>query len=143
MPQYFLNIAGVELTDFNGQTVGFSGSHDATIALVNSGAYDAGVLNKQVWDRNIKKNPTRVKNATIFFITPSYVDYHWLAQGNLDQKFRNGFTKELREVILNLNPKINNQKLILEMFNAKQFIKANDEDYKEIEFIARKLKKIR
>ena len=143
MPQYFLNLAGVKLTDFKSQTVGFSGSHDATIALVNSGAYDAGVLNKQVWDRNMKKNPTRVKNATIFFITPSYVDYHWLAQGNLDKKFRNGFTKDLREVILNLNPKIKNQKLILEMFNAKKFIKANYEDYKEIEFIARKLKKIR
>ena len=143
MPQYFLNIAGVEITDFNGKTVGFSGSHDATIALVNSGAYDVGVLNKLVWDRNVKKNPTRVKNATVFFITPSYVDYHWLAQGNLDQKFRNGFTKELREVILNLNPKINNQKLILEMFNAKKFIKANSGNYKRIELIARKLKKIR
>ena len=143
MPQYFLNIAGVELTDFNGQTVGFSGSHDATIALVNSGAYDVGVLNKQVWDRNIKENSKRVKNASVFFITPSYVDYHWLAQGNLDQKFRKGFTKELREVFLNLNPKIKDQKLILEMFNAKKFIKANHEDYKKIEFIARKLKKIR
>ena len=143
MPQYFLNNAGVELTDFKGQTVGFSGSHDATIALVNSGAYEAGVLNKQVWDRNMKKNPLRVKNATVFFITPSYVDYHWLAQGNLDQKFRNGFTKELREVILNLNPKNKNQKLILEMFNAKKFIKANSENYKGIETIGRKLKKIR
>ena len=143
MPQYFLNIAGVELTDFKGQTVGFSGSHDATIALVNSGAYEAGVLNKQVWDRNMKKNPLRVKNAAVFFITPSYVDYHWLAQGNLDQKFRNGFTKELREVILNLNPKNKNQKLILGMFNAKKFIKANSEDYEQIEYIARKLKKIR
>ena len=143
MPQYFLNNAGVELTDFKGKIVGFSGSHDATIALVNSGAYEAGVLNKQVWDRNMKKYPLRVKNAAVFFITPSYVDYHWLAQGNLDQKFRKGFTKELREVILNLNPKNKNQKLILEMFNAKKFISANSEDYKEIESIGRKLKKIR
>ena len=143
MPQYFLNIAGVKLSDFKGQTVGFSGSHDATIALVNSGSYDVGVLNKQVWDRNIKKNPVRVKDATVFFITPPYVDYHWLAQGNLDQKFRIGFTKELRDVFLNLNSKIKSQKIILEMFNAKKFIKANSQDYKEIEFIARKLKKIR
>ena len=143
MPQYFLDIAGVKLTDFKGQTVGFSGSHDATIALVNSGAYDVGVLNKQVWDRNIKENSKRVKNASVFFITPSYVDYHWLAQGNLDQRFRNGFTKELKEVMLNLNPKNKNQKLILEMFNAKKFIGANSEQFKSIEFIARKLKKIR
>tara|TARA_Y100001968_G_scaffold149290_1_gene136509 strand:+ start:371 stop:1276 length:906 start_codon:yes stop_codon:yes gene_type:complete len=143
MPQYFLDIAGIKLTDFKGQNVGFSGSHDATIALVNSGAYDVGVLNKQVWDRNLKENPKRVKNSTIFFITPSYVDYHWLAKGNLDQIFRNGFTKELKEVILNLDPKNKNQKLILEMFNAEKFIEANSEQYKNIEFIARKLKKIR
>ena len=143
MPQYFLDIAGVKLTDFKGQTVGFSGSHDATIALVNSGAYDAGVLNKQVWDRNLKENPKRVKNLTVFFITPPYVDYHWLAQGNLDQRFRNGFTKELKEVILDLDLKNKNQKLILEMFNAEKFIEANSELYKDIESIARKLKKIR
>ena len=143
MPQYFLEIAGVKLTDFKGQTVGFSGSHDATIALVNSGAYDAGVLNKQVWDRNIEKNTKRTKNATVFFITPPYVDYHWLAQGDLDKRFKKGFTKELKEAILNLNPKYKNQKLILEMFNAEKFIAANSEQFKRIEFIARKLKKIR
>ena len=143
MPQYFLDIAGVKLIDFKGKTVGFSGSHDATIALVNSGAYDVGVLNKQVWDRNLKENPKRVNNSTVFFITPSYVDYHWLAQGNLDQRFRNGFTKELKEVMLNLDPKNKNQKLILEMFNAEKFIEANAEQFKSIEAIARKLKKIR
>ena len=143
MPQYFLNNAGVELTDFKGKIVGFSGSHDATIALVNSGAYDAGVLNKQVWDRNVKRNPKRIKNATIFFITPSYVDYHWLAQGDLDQRFRKGFTRDLKAVIINLNPKNKDQKLILELFNAKKFISANSQQFKRIESIARKLKKIR
>ena len=143
MPQYFLNIAGVKLSDFKGQKVGFSGSHDATIALVNSGAYDAGVLNKQVWDRNKEINPKRTKNATLFFITPAYVDYHWLAQGDLDQRFKKGFTKDLKTLILNLNSKDKNQKLILEMFNAEKFIETNSEQYKSLESIARKLKKIR
>ena len=143
MPQYFLGIAGVELKDFKGKRAGFSGSHDATLALVNSGAYDAGVLNKQVWDRNVEKNPKRVENSTVFFITPSYVDYHWLAQGDLDQRFRKGFTKDLKIVFLNLNSKDKVQKLILEMFNAEKFIEANSQQFKSIESIARKLKKIR
>ena len=43
MPQYFLAQAGVKLADFAGGAPGFSGSHDATIALVQSGTYDAGV----------------------------------------------------------------------------------------------------
>ena len=143
MPQYFLNIAGVNLTDFKSQKVGFSGSHDATIALVNSGAFDAGVLNKQVWDRTIEMNPKRTKNVTVFFITPPYVDYHWLAQGNLDERFRKGFTEELKLAILNLNSNNKVQKEILEMFNAKKFIEATSEQFEKIESIARKLKKIR
>ena len=53
------------------------------------------------------------------------------------------FTKKLKKVILNLNTKDKNQKLILEMFNAKKFIEANSEQFKEIESIARKIKKIR
>ena len=143
MPEYFLDIAGVKLNEFKGQTVGFSGSHDATIVLVNSGSYDAGVLNKQVWDRNIKSNPKRLNNTNVFFITPSYVDYHWLAQGDLDQRYRDGFSKELKKAFLDLNANDKTQSLILEMFNAKKFIEANSKQFKKLELIARKLKKIR
>ena len=45
MPQYFLSQAGVKLSYFAGGAPGFSGSHDATIALVQSGAYQAGAVN--------------------------------------------------------------------------------------------------
>ena len=143
MPQYFLNKAGVETKDFKGKKAGFSGSHDATIALVNSGAYDAGALNKQVWEKNVKNNPARTSNVTLFWITPEYVDYHWLAQGNLDNKFRKGFTKELKKAIINLDIEKPSHKKILDMFNAKEFISADKNQYKNIENIGRKLKKIR
>ncbi len=143
MPEYFLNKALIEITDFKGNKAGFSGSHDATIALVNSGAFDAGALNKQVWENNLKNNPKRTKNVGLFWITPDYFDYHWVAQGNLDKRFRKGFTKELKFAILNLDSKNPSHKKILDMFNAKKFIKAYPKDYKKIEDIGRKLKKIR
>ncbi len=143
MPEYFLNDAGIKIKDFKGKRAGFSGSHDATIALVNSGAFDAGALNKQVWENNLKNNPKRTNNVNIFWITPDYVDYHWVAQGNLDNRFREGFTKELKSTILNLDIKNTEHKKILDMFNAKKFIEAESSDYKNIELIARKLKKIR
>ncbi|MEB3263591.1 MAG: phosphate/phosphite/phosphonate ABC transporter substrate-binding protein, partial [Synechococcus sp.] len=54
MPQWFLSQAGVQLKDFAGGAPGFSGSHDATIALVQSGTYDAGVVNEQVWTANLR-----------------------------------------------------------------------------------------
>ena len=143
MPEYFLNDAGIKIKDFKGKRAGFSGSHDATIALVNSGAFDAGALNKQVWENNLKNNPKRTNNVNLFWITPDYVDYHWVAQGNLDNRFREGFTKELKSTILNLDIKNTEHKKILDMFNAKKFIESKSSDYKNIEAIARKLKKIR
>ena len=143
MPEYFLNIAGVEITDFKSRRAGFSGSHDATIALVNSGTYEAGALNKQVWDRNLKNNPKRVKNVKTFFITPEYADYHWLAQGYLEKKFYKGFTDKLTEKIINLDINIPEEKKILEMFNTKKFIESDVTQYEKIEKIGRKLNKIR
>jgi phosphonate transport system substrate-binding protein len=143
MPEYFLNDAGIKIKDFKGKRAGFSGSHDATIALVNSGAFDAGALNKKVWENNLKNNPKRTNNVNLFWITPDYVDYHWVAQGNLDNRFREGFTKELKSTILNLDIKNTDHKNIFDMFNAKKFIEAKSSDYKNIELIGRKLKKIR
>ena len=143
MPEYFLNIAGVKTSEFKGKKPGFSGSHDATIALVNSGAFEAGALNKQIWDKSLKNNPKRTKNVFVFFVTPDYVDYHWLSQGDLDEKFYNGFTKRMKEAILNLNENNPKHKIILEMFNAKKFINSDAKQYKNIEEIGRKLKKIR
>jgi len=87
MPEYFLNQAGVEIKHFKGEKAGFSGSHDATIALVYSGAFDAGALNKQVWENTLKNNPKRTSNLELFWITPEYVDYHWVAQGDLENRF--------------------------------------------------------
>ena len=142
MPQYFLDKAGIKIDDFKGK-VGFSGSHDATIALVNSGAYDAGALNKQVWENNLQRSPKRMKNIKLFWVSPDYADYHWLAQGDLDERFSKGFTKKIRSIIMNLDISDPKHNEILNMFNAKKFISSEASLYNEIEEIGRKLKKIR
>ena len=143
MPQYFLNLAGIKLSDFKNKRASFSGSHDATIALVNSGSFEAGALNKQVWERNLRTKSDRIKNLKLFWVTPPYADYHWLVQGDLDKFYRKGFTDKIKSIILNLDIKNENHKDILEMFGAKKFIEANESQYKNIEKVARKLKKIR
>ena len=143
MPEYFLNKAGITTKDFKGGNASFSGSHDATIALVNSGAFDFGALNKQIWDKTLINNPKMTKNTKLFYITPSYVDYHWLSQGNLDEKFYPGFTKKLKGVIIGLDKNNTTHKNILSLFNASRFIDADVKQYNNIEYIGRKLKKIR
>ena len=143
MPQYFLNKAGVKLKHFKGGNPGFSGSHDATLMLVQSGSYDAGALNGQVWKSNLKRGRINFSKVFVIWETPSYYDYHWLAQGNLDKKFRKGFTKELTNVFLSFNEKSKQQKEILELFGAKKFVITKNENYKNIEKIGRKIGKIK
>ena len=143
MPQYFLNKAGVQLKDFKGGSPGFSGSHDATLMLVQSGSYEAGALNEQVWDSNLKRGRIDSSKVYVIWKTPSYYDYHWVVQGNLDKKFRKDFTKDLTNVFLSLNAKSKKQKKILNLFGAKKFIKSRNENYNKIEKIGRKLGKIK
>ena len=65
--EHFLNKAGVKLTDFNGKRPGFSGSHDATLALVQSGSYQVGALNEQVWISNIEKGRVDLSKSRVIW----------------------------------------------------------------------------
>ena len=143
MPQYFLNKAGVELRDFKGGSPGFSGSHDLTLMLVQSNSYEAGALNEQVWKSNLARGRVDPSKVFVIWKTPSYYDYHWITQGNLDEKFRKGFTKELTNVFLSFSEKSPKQKQILELFGAKKFIISKNENYNKIEKIGRQIGKIK
>ena len=143
IPQHFLKKAGVELKDFKGNRPGFSGSHDATIALVQSGAYEAGVLNEQVWQKRLKEGKINTSKVQVIWRTPPYHDYHWLAQHNLDSRFGNGFTQKIKYSILSFNNGSKNQRAILELFGAQKFISSKKENYDKIEKIGREIGKIK
>ena len=143
MPQYFLSQAGVKLRDFAGGAPGFSGSHDATIALVQSGAYDAGAVNEQVWKANLRSGKANRTKVFQIWRTPPYPDYLWLAQPNLDQRFGKGFTQKLQRAIVSWRPSDPEQKVILGLFGAQQFTTVNPAGYKKIEQVGRQIGKIR
>ncbi len=143
MPQYFLSQAGVSTKDFAGGAPGFSGSHDATIALVQSGSYEAGVVNEQVWKANLRSGKADRSKLVVLWRTPGYPDYHWIAQPNLDQRFGKGFSQKLQRAILNWRPSDPQQKQILELFGAQQFTGAKPSDYNRIEQVGRQIGKIR
>jgi phosphonate transport system substrate-binding protein len=143
MPQHFLAQASVTPKQFAGGQAGFSGSHDATIALVQSGSYQAGAVSEPVWNlavKNGKVDPSKVK---VIWKTPPFGNYHWVVRPNLDQRFGKGFTTKLQKAILGLTPTNERQKTILELFAAKRFIPAQDSQYQPIEEVGRQLGKIR
>jgi phosphonate transport system substrate-binding protein len=143
MPQYFLSQAGVKMTDFAGGAPGFSGSHDATIALVQSGAYEAGAVNEQVWKSNLRNHKVDRSKVMVIWRTTPYPDYIWLAQPQLDRTFGKGFTTKLSKAILSWRSSDPEQKQILNLFGAQQFTTVDVSDYKRIEQVGRQIGKIR
>jgi phosphonate transport system substrate-binding protein len=143
MPQWFLAQAGVKPRDFAGGAPGFSGSHDATIALVQSGAYQAGVVNEQVWKANLRSGKANRNKVFVIWKTPGYPDYHWLAKPDLDRRFGPGFTARLQRAILAWRQNDPDQNKVLELFGAQQFTTAHADDYKRIEEVGRQVGLIR
>jgi phosphonate transport system substrate-binding protein len=138
MPQYFLDEGGVELQDFKGQP-GFSGSHDKTIRLVEAGTFDAGALNKAVWDSAVAKKTVDTEKVRVIFETLSYFDYHWLARPDMDSKFGSGTTAAMKAAILKLSPSVPGEAAILDLFSATSFIDTNRANYGQIEKTAKGL----
>ena len=143
MPQYFLGENGVTMADLAGGGPGFSGSHDATIAVVQSGAYEVGALNEQVWNSNVETGRVDPEQVLVIWRTPPYVDYHWVARPDLDDRFGANFTDKVQSALLDLSPDTSRVSTILDLFGAERFIPANNDDYVKIETVGRELGKIR
>ena len=143
MPQYFLTQAGLQLSDFAGGNPGFSGSHDALIALVESGTYDAGVVNEQVWRSRIEEGKVDTTKVVELWRTPGYANYTWVVQPNLDEDYGKGFTERLEQAFTGLSPDDPRQAQILELFGAERFVPASNRQYEAIEAVGRQIGKIR
>ncbi len=142
MPQYFLKQGGVTPADFKGEP-GFSGSHDKTIKLVEAGSYDAGALNEQVWASRAAKGEVDQNKVKVIWRTPAFFDYHWVARPDIDSKFGAGFQERIKTAFKALKPDAAADKEILDLFGAKGFIDTNNENYGQIEAVARELGKIK
>jgi phosphonate transport system substrate-binding protein len=143
MPQYYLNQAGVQLSDFAGGNPGFSGSHDALIALVESGTYDAGVVNEEVWRSRIEEGKVDTTKVVELWRTPGYANYTWVVQPGLDKDYGQGFTQRLEQAFTGLKPSDPRQAQILELFGADSFVPASNKQYEAIEAVGRQVGKIR
>lgn len=140
MPQYFLQQAGVNLEDFQG--LGFSGSHDRTIKLVEAGTYEVGVLNQQVWQSRLKEGAVDLEKVQVIWQTPAYYDYHWVINSQVKQRYGEDFLHKVEQAFLKLDPNVPEQKEILDLFGASKFIPTQNENYANIEAVGREIGKI-
>ena len=141
MPRHFLSQAGIDPdTDFRYQP-NYSGSHDATWQLVESGAFDVGALNEEVWGQAVREARVDTSRVKEFYTTPDYFDYHWTVRADLDQVYGEGFSLRLQKALLDLNPRDHAE--ILELFSTDKFVVTNNANYQAIEDVGRQLEIIR
>ncbi|MPZ68164.1 MAG: putative selenate ABC transporter substrate-binding protein [Actinobacteria bacterium] len=136
MPQFFLAEAGLGLDSFEGE-VGFSGDHDKTIDLVEAGTYEAGVLNEQVWDARVEEGDVDTDKVVELVRTPPYHDYHWVIHPEVEELYGEGFIGVVVDALIALDRSVPEQKEILDLFGAGTFIETTNENYRQIEEVAR------
>jgi phosphonate transport system substrate-binding protein len=114
--------------------VGFSGDHSRTIALVQSGAYEVGVVNYKVWESAMRLGKIDVDKVTVIWKTPVYPDYQWSVRGDVDKTWGDGFTKKIQQALLDMkNPDL------LAAFPRSGFIPASNADYEPIKDVAKEI----
>ncbi len=138
MPRHFLTQAGIDPdSDLNGLP-NFSGSHDTTWKLVESGSFQAGALSKTVWESAVSESRVDTSKVRQLALTPTYFNYNWSVRGDLDQSFGDGFTDRLQEALLTIHTD-SSQADLLEAFRTDSFIATRNENYAAIESVARSL----
>lgn len=135
MPRYFMMEAGIRPEQDLGSGPQYSGSHDKTYKLVESGAFEAGALNISVWEAAVAEGSVDVSKVEVFYTTPEYYDYNWTVN-KLDEA-----TKEkLKTALLSMKTEDNE---VMKLFKTDSFIETKNGNYEAIEKVARELKIIK
>ena len=112
--------------------VGFSGDHTKTIQLVQSGAYDVGMLDYLVWQLDVKAGKVDASKVQVIWESPTFPDYHWVVRGDVDKGLGAGFKDKLTAALLGFD-----DARLLGFFGRSKFVPARNEDYKVVEEVGR------
>uniref|UniRef100_A0A182TDB6 Selenate ABC transporter substrate-binding protein n=1 Tax=Anopheles melas TaxID=34690 RepID=A0A182TDB6_9DIPT len=81
MPRFFMLKDGIKPETYFSR-VAYSGAHDATVAWVQAGKVDGGVLNASVWEKLVAAGKVDTAKVRVLSTTPTYYDYNWTVRGN-------------------------------------------------------------
>ena len=139
MPEYFISEnSGQSPQEFFTHPVGFSGSHDKTAELVETGQYQAGVINYKVYDRRVEEGKTNPDVCRIIWKTPLFADYNWTAHPELETVFGVGFTDRLQQALIQID-----DPLLLIALPRTRLIRARNQEFEGIRAVAEKLDMLR
>ncbi len=136
MPRHFMIEAGVSPDEDLDGPPNFSGSHDLTWKLVESGAFQAGALNEAVWEAALEAGKVDTEKVSEFYTTPAYFDYNWTIRDDASSRFGAGFTERVRRALLALDE---DDSEVLDLFSTDSFVETDNDNYGAIQEVAESL----
>lgn len=146
MPEYFIRkFTKQSPKEFFGAEMNFSGGHDKTAKLVEAGTFEAGALDFTIYERMVKEH---AKDATkgvdpekcqVIWVTPTYVDYHFMVHPKVEELFGKGFTDKLQSTLV----AIDNPDLLKALERPDGLVKASNEDFDGLRVLAKEIGLVR
>ena len=126
MPEYFMREAHVDPEVISNAI--YSGGHDATALAVANKKVDAGALDETVYQKMVADGKLDAKQVKVFYTTPPFFDYIWVARKTLDP----GIAESFSSAMLKLQANDVSHKVILDLLNATSYVKAEDRNYDKL-----------
>jgi phosphonate transport system substrate-binding protein len=126
MPEYFMREAKVNPAVISKAI--YTGGHDATLLAVANGKVDAGALDEAVFQRLTSSGKVDPKTVRVFYTTPPFFDYVWVARKGLDP----ALAKSVADSFLALDAGDPAQKQILDALAASKYVTVEDQSYDKL-----------
>ena len=132
MPYYAMTQAGIDPD--KDLSFRYTGNHPATAKAVEAATADAGALDESVYHAMIDGGQLDKTKVRVFYTTPPFLDYVWVARKDVAPADRNAFAGAFLALHAPADA------AVLEILRGTSFVRANDEEYDLLRSIATKLK---
>lgn len=130
VPRYMLHVAGLESgTDYHPQ---FLGSHDAVALAVSRKMVAAGGISEPIFRLLVATGKINGDAVRVVAESPSIPEYTWTFRVGLDEELR----RRISEAFLGIDDPV-----VLDIFQARSFVPARDDDYQIVRDWLRVLRK--
>jgi phosphonate transport system substrate-binding protein len=131
MPAYYMRAENVD-PDVIAKAL-YTGGHDATALAVANGKVDAGAMDELVFGNMMNSGKITAGQVRVFYTTPPFFDYVWVARKGLDPKQSESFAAAL----LKLDASNAENKVLLDLLNGTRYVRAEDSSYGKLRQAAR------
>jgi phosphonate transport system substrate-binding protein len=132
MPYAALQAAGIDAdADLHYR---YTGSHPATAKSVEAGVVNAGAMDESIWTSMTASGQLDKSKVRVFYRTPPFVDYVWVARKDVPTVQRASFAWAFLALQAPRN------QTILDIVRGTKFVRADDAEYEPLRTVATKLK---